>query len=380
VIYLIYIPISPRPVLVLYFLDYPISAFHKSGHSLQSFKRVETGERTKLRLYRPAVSRRLDISTPKATDEINLESTIDTNTMPFNELPSKGDSWPPTLLRLSSDPTSTSTPTPAITISAPSPSPSSPIDASDASNAIDENPFSFFLTRPDNEFDLDDEDGEEDPDEFFYHDAEPYVYSDLDDDEDLSAGIETPDSDNGTAVREISPSSLQRAMKDLDLGNELSKDTDVFADDDEDTIFGIAMPLSLRDFSRRFSDPQMDGRQSRIEIARAGVKKEEMGRGLDISRFKKREQEELTIRRGRPMVRIVPVRNGRGRGQTRSLSVRKPPSWKVPGRDIWSIKEESDEEKKSGEIVSTSAPTRTGILIPPGSPRSRSQKRVHWAV
>lgn len=323
------------------------------------------------------MSRRLDISTSKAKNNIYLESTTNTNTMPFNELPSKGDSWPPTLLRLSSDPTSTQTP--RITISAPSPSPSPPSDASDPSNPIDENPFSFFLTHPDNDFDLDDQE-EEDPDEFFYHDNEPYVHSDLDDDEDLSAGIETPDSDNGTAVREISPSSLQRAMKDLDLGNNIGKESDVFEDEDEDTIFGIAMPLTLRDFSRRFSDPQMDGRQSRTEIARANLREDQMGRGLDISMFKRREKEDLTIRRGRPTVRLVPARNGRGRGQTRSLSVRKPPSWKVPSRDIWSIKEESDEDKKFGDIVSSSAPTRTGILIPPGSPRSRSQKRVHWAV
>jgi len=288
--------------------------------------------------------------------------------MPFKELPGQGNSWPPTLLRMSS--------TPEIIITTPSPSHSPPSDACEpASAAIDENPFSFFLDS-DDKYD----DGEVDlgdPDEFFYHDTELYVHSDLDDDEDLSAGIETPDSEMDLeAVREISPSSLQRAIKELDLGQEVEQGH-VFGEEDEDTVFGMAMPLTLRDFSKRFSDSKDDGRQSRTEIARSNSRKEEMGRGLDISVFKEKEMKDFTIRRGRSVVRLTPSSNSEGRGQTRSLSVRKPPSWKLPSRGIWRIEEE-DEEKKGEEAISTSAPTRMGILIAPGSPRRRSAKKVHW--
>jgi hypothetical protein len=222
--------------------------------------------------------------------------------MPFNEL-QRRDSWPPIIVRINVD------------------------DADDIS-AIDEDPFSYFLTSPD----------------------------DLEDDEDLAAGIES--STKSTPVREISPSTIQRSPLPL-------------MDDDEDEDFGFAMPLSLKDFALRHTS---NGRESRAtNRTDDGLK----GLGITIPH--------LRSSRGRPAVRLTPLRNGRGRGQTRSLSARRPHSWRVPSPDLGSIKEEreSDEEgksegeKKVGEGFSTSAPTpsKTEKAAPSPTPK----KRVHWA-
>jgi len=227
--------------------------------------------------------------------------------MPYNEL-TRRDSWPPTIVRIRDGET-------------------------EETDAIDENPFSFFLTSPE---DLDD----------------------LLDDEDLSAGIETPDSSR-SPVREVSPSTLQRLPAEAD-------------GDDEDYDFGLAMPLSLKDFSIRHTS----GRKSR-----AGERPEDklMGLGIAIP--------EYSAKRGRPTVRLTPSRSGRGRGQTRSLSARRNTSWREPSPDIWTIKEEkeSDDEKKPEEStqkieipISASAPATTQIRkFVTQSPKPK--KRVHWA-
>ncbi|KAL2064293.1 hypothetical protein VTL71DRAFT_4787 [Oculimacula yallundae] len=238
--------------------------------------------------------------------------------MPIHEL-QRRDSWPPTVVRLRDDETE--------------------------EDPIDDDPFSFFLTSP------------EDIDDFL--------------DEDLSAGIETPESIH-SPVREISPSDLQRApLLDAD------------SDEDEDDSFGLAMPLSLKDFTRKHTSSS--GRKSR-----AGHRNDDLqGLGITLPSNAK-----FLASRGRAKVRLTPPpRNGRGRGQTRSLSARRPQSWRLPSPDIYSIKEEkeSDEDEKiCGKIdgktgidmaISTSAPATTkidGMMM--DMPKKKPKKRVHWAI
>ncbi|KAL5322668.1 hypothetical protein ACEPPN_010643 [Leptodophora sp. 'Broadleaf-Isolate-01'] len=240
--------------------------------------------------------------------------------MPIHEL-QRRDSWPPTVVRIRDDETE--------------------------DDPIDEDPFSFFLTSP------------EDIDDFL--------------DEDLSAGIETPDSSR-SPVREISPSALQRAP----LPEEDS-------DEEDDDSFGLAMPLSLKDFTRNHSSSS--GRKSR-----AGQRNDDL-KGLGIALP---PNAEFSASRGRAKVRLTPPsRNGRGRGQTRSLSVRRPQSWRLPSPDIYSIQEEreSDEDlKKDGGaegkadinvVISASAPASTKIdqmMMMIEAPKKKPKKRVHWAL
>lgn len=225
--------------------------------------------------------------------------------MPFNEL-QRRDSWPPTVLRIR--------------------------DEADDTDPIDEDPFSFFLTSPED--------------------------IDIEDDEDLSAGIESS-KPKSSQVQEVSPSTIQKHSPPLPLD-----------DDDEDEDFGLAMPLSLRDFTRRLTS---DGRKSRsTQRAEDGL----LGLGIAIP---------ITAVRGRATVRLTPSRSGRGRGQTRSLSARRPRSWRAPSPDLGSIMEEreSDEEGKLGienaprQELSVSAPA-TSYMEQAAAP-VKPKKRVHWA-
>jgi len=232
--------------------------------------------------------------------------------MPFNEL-QRRDSWPPTIVRICDD-------------------------EPEIANEIDQDPFSFFLTSP------------EDIDELL-------------DDDDLDAGIETLDSSRSHPVRTVSPSALQRVPLKNDEDDE---------DAEDDNIFGLAMPLSLKDFTFRHTT----GRKSRADHRAEDTPK---GLGIAIPEFSGR---------GRPNVRLTPSR-GRGRGQTRSLSARRPQSWREPSKDLYSITEERESDDngdrkkmmKSGEGamgLSSSAPASTVIeqraVVAP-----RQKKRVHWA-
>ncbi|RAL64142.1 hypothetical protein DID88_002035 [Monilinia fructigena] len=118
--------------------------------------------------------------------------------------------------------------------------------------SIDDNPFSYFLTSPGEITD--------------------------DDIDDFSAGIES-DEEEKPEVREVSPSALQRAP--------LNDDDD---DDHEDVLFGFAMPLSLKDFTRAHES----GRESR-----AGHRVGEQLKGLGIS------IPEFKASRGRAKVQIT---------------------------------------------------------------------------
>jgi hypothetical protein len=229
--------------------------------------------------------------------------------MPFNEL-QRRDSWPPTVLRLH-DATAEDT------------------------KDIDEDPFSFFLTSPDD--------------------------VDLDDDEDLSAGIES--SSKPTPVRSISPSEIQKHSPPSP-----SPLPFIDSDEDEEYDYGLSMPLSLKDFTARHTN---DGRQSRSsQRAQDGL----AGLGIMIP------DHQLRSSRGRPVVRLSP----RGRGQTRSLSARRAHSWRVPSPDLGSIREEreSDEEKGDAPLLeqemSVSAPV-TSQIEQAMAAKPKKKKRVHWA-
>lgn len=240
--------------------------------------------------------------------------------MPFNEL-QRRDSWPPTIVRFRDE-------------------------ESNESDAIDENPFAFFLTSP------------EDDDEFF--------------DEDLSAGIETPES-SPSPVREISPSSLQR---------------DPLPDDDveEDYQFGLAMPLSLKDFSLKHTSARKAHKEAEKRHA-----DEYLMKGLGITLPNHISKPAV---RGRATIRLVPTRGARGRGQTRSLSARRPQSWREPSPEIFSIKEEresddgvkvEDADKENEMPISASAPSSTrigvgGMATVSPVPIPKPKKRVHWAL
>ncbi|KAF7908904.1 uncharacterized protein EAE98_006202 [Botrytis deweyae] len=209
--------------------------------------------------------------------------------MPFNEL-QRRDSWPPTIIHLREN--------------------NADIDA------IDEDPFSYFLTSPDEITD--------------------------DDIDDFSAGIMSDD-EGKSEVREISPSSLQRAP----------------LDDEEDILFGFPMPLSLKDFTKVHGN----GRESR---AAHRMDQQLKGLGISISDF--------TTSRGRAKARPTPPQ-GRGRGQTRSLPLRRPHSWREPSPDLRSIKEEGEDEegtREGGKMPS--------MVLSQAVESPKPKKKVHWAL
>ncbi|ESZ95777.1 hypothetical protein SBOR_3794 [Sclerotinia borealis F-4128] len=216
--------------------------------------------------------------------------------MPFNEL-HRRDSWPPTIIHLREN--------------------NADIEA------IDDNPFSYFLTSPD-------EITDEDIDDF-------------------SAGIESDD-DEKSEVREVSPSALQRMP----------------LTDDEDVSFGFAMPLSLKDFTQVHGN----GRESR-----AAHRMGEQLKGLGIS---------IPASRGRAKVRLAPPR-GRGRGQARSVPLRRPHSWREPSPDLGSITEEREsedgEEGKVNDGVKEIASVPATSTVPSKAvASSKSKKKVHWVI
>ncbi|KAE8454344.1 hypothetical protein EG329_005269 [Mollisiaceae sp. DMI_Dod_QoI] len=259
--------------------------------------------------------------------------------MPIHQL-QRRDSWPPTQVRIGDlDPS-----------------------RQELETVIDENPFAFFLTSPD-ELALDDLD-----------DIDDYLSSD-----ELNAGIETPDSAK-SPVREVSPSSLQRhPLPEEEIDDEIDEDGDD-EEEDFDFGFGLAIPMSLKDFTNATSS----GRKSRTAIRNKSREEELHGLGISLGEF---------AARGRAKVRLVPAR--RPLRQSRSLSARRPPqSWRAPSPEIFSIREEresDEEEKKEGgdlavkvseEIYSASAPASTqlgGIMASPGL-KPKEKKRVHWAL
>ncbi|ATZ52189.1 hypothetical protein BCIN_07g06820 [Botrytis cinerea B05.10] len=209
--------------------------------------------------------------------------------MPFNEF-QRRDSWPPTIIHIREN--------------------NADIDA------IDDDPFSYFLTSPDEITD--------------------------DDIDDFSAGIMSDD-EGKSEVREISPSSLQRAS----------------LEDEEDILFGFSIPLSLKDFTKVHGS----GRESR-----AGHRMDQQLKGLGIS------ISDFTTSRGRAKARLTPPQ-GRGRGETRSVPLRRPHSWREPSPDLRSIKEEGEEEEEvRGSGAMPSMVSSQAVESP------KPKKKVHWAL
>jgi len=236
--------------------------------------------------------------------------------MPFNEL-QRRDSWPPTILRIRDD------------------------DEVDApGEAIDENPFSYFLTSPedlDNAVDID---------------------TAL---EDLSAGIEPADEPRHKRdVRAVAPSTLQR-------------DSSSSSSHAHALGLGIsAIPLSLRDFTliHHTSHSNPPARKMNLSVS------------LTPS----------PSSRGRSSTR------GRRRGRTRSLSApRRPHAWREPSPDVWSIPEERESGSDEGEGAEAKGKTtreESAVKEDKGrerevnreedkvklSPVKKLKKRVHWAL
>ncbi|KAI9742542.1 MAG: hypothetical protein M1818_003682 [Claussenomyces sp. TS43310] len=213
--------------------------------------------------------------------------------MPFKEL-NRRESWPPAIVHLQ--------PQDDITM-----------------DAMDDNPFSFFLTSPD--------------------DVEDEIF---DDDDDLSAGIETPA--ERPSVREVSPSSLQRVASprhDED-GNE---DDDI----DESYIRGItralSMPLSLEDFTSLHSSYQDKVlSRSHPHSGHRSRPVQQPSRPLIHEPQSQRIPSTPTLRGRVGLNPAVQSRGrGRGRGQTRSVPARRPRSWREPSPDVWSIPEERED-------------------------------------
>jgi hypothetical protein len=227
--------------------------------------------------------------------------------MPFNEL-QRRESWPPTIIHIRKN--------------------HNPRTDTFEPSAIDDNPFSYFLTSPE---DLDDSD-----------------------DEDLSAGIESSHSSK-RLVREISPSSLQRVPLMIE------------EEEEEDSPF--ESPMTLKDFTIKHTS----GRKSR-RGNHAGV----TGLGISIP--------ESASTRGRARVKLAPSRPGIGRGRARTLSARRPPqSWSMPSPDIFSIEEENEDESqtektKTPEIIVTSPDERHIYHLSPAAFEPKKKKKVHWAL
>lgn len=239
--------------------------------------------------------------------------TAISSNMPLNAL-QRRESWPPTQVRLTED--------------------HEDIDDED----LDSNPFSFFLTRP--------EDVKDD-------EVEDIV---------MSAGIEGSVAASGIPkpiIRTIEPSAEQ--FKRLE-------ESAVYDDDDEDYIRDLrsklAVPISLQDYmlaseQRRFNHP---------------------GRRRDRDNDRRTE---LSLSRGRG---ILKAPYGRSRGRTRSWSgARRPHAWREPSPDVWSIPEE-DETEGNEAREATPALTDDGVEretenmpLTPLTPSGKVKKRVHWA-
>ncbi len=222
--------------------------------------------------------------------------------MPVNEL-RRRDSWPPTILRLNDDELD---------------------DIADIED-IDVNPFSYFLTTPE----------------------------DADDDlEDLSAGIES-DEENTHPVREVSPSSLPRISDDLDDESYLTY---------EDVGRGFALPVTLQ----AFRDTHLSERNKKA----AKILQES-----EIPHY--HHVPPTPTLRGRGMVRLA-APGGRGRGQTHSLPRSRPRSWREPSPDVWSIPEEDEGQEQqddSEDIISPLSLDESTDTRPPQLREEKTQSR-----
>lgn len=237
--------------------------------------------------------------------------------MPFTatHVNHRRDSWPPTILSL---------------------------DDADIDlwglNEFDANPFAYFLTTPE-------------------------VYDD--DIEDLSAGIESDD-DMFPEIRDVSPSSLQRAVLENEDDSSIPEDT----------------------------TPSADSPPSPADVTEAHTS-DKSPEEFNIEHITTDNHAPTTPDfRGRGRVRLLPKYTLRERGRTRSLSAPRRHSWLEPSPDVWSIPEEDEDmpdisvedtimhdvtpvpewEKYQGSLEGTLNETDNSLL-----PVKKPKKQVRWA-
>lgn len=261
---------------------------------------------------------------------------------------------------------------------------------------MDDNPFSFFLTSPS-------PDDEEFSFENSFSGEDASFFSDEDYELELDAGIETPES--RSPVREVSPSSLQRESLSLSpiivvhgegvvenggLGIVVDGNGDV----EEDYEFGIAMPMSLRDFSAEHK--AMRNRHRSDLIHDQGV----AGLGLGLVLTSPRLTPHLTPPHSprlsttattTPLTSPPPPARTSSRGRaklrrpklSRTVTGRRR-SWGAPSPQMWTI----DEDRECEEMAEKGEDLVKGCLLNGGRDgEQRSQpidipkvvKRVHWA-
>ena len=305
--------------------------------------------------------------------------------MPFNQL-KRQDSFPPTIIHLSPHLTAHGSRPPTLTIQDLNSKPLPVIPQQHVQDKdINKDPISFFLTAPSDSQDFG---SDEEIDFLLEQEDYPEIF---DEDEDLSAGIEGSHEDllklkRDAEVREISPSSLQRARVVAQHDNESA-----ILDEVE---FGFAMPLSLKEFTSRSVAAIAVRGDDGGKLSRAGYHPETLRlNGLSMNPQPSLSQSQREKNRGRRRVRLSPPLGGNERSSSwsppRNIGPgrRKPVSWRLPSRGIWTIDEDDEFADESG--LSRSAPVASHIRQEPLRPgvgglkkddgRKRVVKKVRWA-
>lgn len=220
------------------------------------------------------------------------------------------DSWPPTVLRLSTINESKDQENDITTLRLHK----TTQDVSEENvDSLEENPFSYFLSSPED--------------------------SDDDEDLDLDAGIETPGSQAlAPIIRTVSPSDFQRQNPEEVLSPVSSEedyiyDAELFDGDAYD--IGIAVPLTLREFSTSQCETESRPRP---------------GRTQSLSLLPPTSTSTPKIQshvRGRNPVLHRPSSLRRLRADT--YPVRRPHSWRRPSDDVWTIPEETSSASNSSK-------------------------------
>lgn len=220
--------------------------------------------------------------------------------MPSNQHQRK-DSWPPTVLYLSAEHEDKES-----DLATLRPHESSRRTDVEQDQNLDENPFSYFLSSP------------EDSD---------------DDDEDLSAGIENSDSRSvGPITCTVSPSDFQRRNIEEPLSPVSSEEDYIYNPYDAEIFdIGVAVPLTLREFSA--SHCHIKSRQLPVQT----------------QSFTKLSGPKPGLVRARS-----PSQHSVGSSRllhAHSYPVRKPRSWRRPSNNVWTIPEESFSSNSSKESL-----------------------------
>jgi len=264
--------------------------------------------------------------------------------MPFNQ-PHLSDSWPPTVVRLSAaDESEAKANDSSLELHSVDDSTSQ-----EEHDSLEDNPFAYFLSSP--------EDSEED--------------------EDLSAGIETPDSQSDVPiVRTVSPSDFQRRNPEeilipVSSEEDYIYDAELFDADAYD--IGVAIPMTLREFSALHSQFESRPRPGRTQSLPLFPHVTTPESRMPTSKLSGPTRGHV---RGRTLSVHLPASSRRLRAD--SYPRRKPRSWQRPSDDVPTIPEESSsasnsskesidskcpEERQSGTKPRSSSPNLT-LTIP----------------